>query len=135
MRFFPYVVVVLAVLNLLYGLPILASGRSTGLLLKALPVLGTAMGPEAIQVYGIMFGALASLLGLVRLLCGLSLLRQLTCSREAYVMMMASFAVELLRDIQFIRSGLVAFNDSAAIALDMFFLGWAAAGFKAYTHA
>lgn len=83
MRAVPYVLVMLSLLNILYGLPALIGGHS-GHVQRSLPGLdATLLSSEtALTIYGLVFGALATLLGLVRLATGWALLARERIDKE-----------------------------------------------------
>ena len=132
MKLLPYVLCIIAGLNFLYGVPILTTGR-VGIVDKAMPQLREKLSLEALQVYGLMFGTLAFVLGAVRFLCGFALVQKPATSREIYVAMMSTFVVEMARDIQLARAGVVHMNESISILMNAALFGWAAATFKMYT--
>jgi hypothetical protein len=81
-----------------------------------------------------MFGVVSFLLGLIRLLCGLVLLSKERTVRELYMLTLASFVVEIVRDFHLHKAQVLGdFNGSWAIAPSAFMTGWLVAVFKHYT--
>ncbi len=60
---------------------------------------------EALLLYGLMFGALATLIGGVRLAVSYSILSYGATSRELYYVACLSWVVEIARDAQIASSG------------------------------
>jgi hypothetical protein len=122
MRLVPYVLIMLSVLNLLYGFPALLGHH--GHIRKSLPALDDKLlSEDAVAIYGLVFGTLAVLMGLVRLAAGWALLGRERVDKELYILACLSFALEILRDAQL--STLVKdTSESVSIAISAAFLVW-----------
>lgn len=128
-----YVLVLVAGLNLLHGVPAMF-GSGHALLQRSVPRLVDRLVPGTEGVYALAFGALAVLTGLVRLLGSWALLGRERIDRELYLLVCVTFVVEMARDAKLAGLGVLeGSTESFSIVIAAALLAWLAVGAKWYT--